>query len=58
MASYQQQKQIESSFSGINSPAIRGSDTDEVAVVTHLAFKEVLTFSCILKHEDFEMKTN
>jgi len=32
--------------------------TDEVAVVTHLAFKEVLTFSCILKHEDFEMKAN
>ena len=32
--------------------------TDEVAVVTHLAFKEVLSFSCILKHEDFEIKTN
>jgi hypothetical protein len=29
-----------------------------VAVVTHLAFKEVFTFSCILKHEDFEMKAN
>ena len=27
MASYQQQKQIESSFAGISSPAIGGSDT-------------------------------
>ena len=27
MASYQQQKQIESSFAGISSPAISGSDT-------------------------------
>ena len=32
--------------------------TDVVAVTKYLAFKKVLSFSCILKHEDFEMKTN